>query len=130
MSPQLVHHSAINGRKTALTSAAETSLGATTSSLTVGNVTDSDVASYSVIVTDSSFPQRHQRWATLDIVDAPVITVQPASQTVGVNSNATFIVSWNGSADDIAKGFTKFQWRTNGVNLANTTRYQGVTTTT
>ncbi|MGZ5565666.1 MAG: beta strand repeat-containing protein [Limisphaerales bacterium] len=103
--------------------------GETTSSLTVGNVSDSDLGSYSVIVTDSTIPASvTSASATLDIVDAPVITVQPASQTVGVNTNAQFIVIWNGSSDDIAKGYTKFQWRTNGVNLANTSRYQGVTT--
>ena len=56
--------------------------------LNLNNLTMNDAGSYQVIVTSSV--------ATLAVQWPPVITSQPASQTVGVGSNATFSVTAEG----------------------------------
>jgi len=101
--------------------------GATTTSLTVSSVTAGDVASYDVVVTDSTIPASVTiAAATLDIVDAPIVTSQPVSQTVGSGTNAIFTISWSGS--DPAKTYTTFKWQTNGVNISDGAKYAGTTT--
>ena len=52
---------------------------------------------------------------TLTVTAPPVITGQPASQTVVVSSNASFFVGASGSAP------LSFQWRKNGTNLSGAT---------
>ncbi len=61
---------------------------------------------------------------TISVINAgPTITTQPASKTVNPGSNVTFTVAATGS------GTLTYQWRTNGVNLSNGTKFAGVTTT-
>ena len=55
-------------------------------------------------------------------VNPPVITQQPVSQTNFAGNNVTFTASVTGSAP------LAFQWRTNGVNLANGGNVSGVNT--
>jgi hypothetical protein len=55
-------------------------------------------------------------------VNLPAITQPPLSQTNLAGSNVTFTVTATGSAP------LAFQWRTNGVNLANTGNVSGVAT--
>ncbi|MSU59576.1 MAG: hypothetical protein EXS35_15655 [Pedosphaera sp.] len=62
---------------------------------------------------------------TINVVSpGPTITTQPASKTVAPGVNTTFSVAATGS------GALSYQWRKDGANLANGTKYSGVTGTT
>ena len=62
---------------------------------------------------------------TIDVVTpGPTITTQPQSKTVNPGVNTSFTVAATGS------GPLSYQWRKNGANLSNGTKYAGVTTTT
>ena len=74
--------------------------GATNASLVLSNLSGANVGSYSVVVSDSTsgFNSVTSSVATLTGNFPPVITGQPASQTISVSNNATFTVGANGSA--------------------------------
>ena len=62
---------------------------------------------------------------TINVVNpGPTITTQPASKTVNPGVNTAFTVAATGS------GALSYQWRKNGANLSNGTKYAGVTGTT
>ncbi|MDB6121360.1 MAG: C-terminal target protein [Pedosphaera sp.] len=91
--------------------------GATTDTLTLSNVGQSDAAEYTVAVSNSAGSDTSLA-ATLTVIDPPVITSQPVSVTVGAGSSASFTVTANGTAP------LSYQWRKGGVDIA------GATTTT
>ena len=88
--------------------------GATGPSLTLNSVGASHAGSYVVYITNpagtvGSIP------AVLNVlVSPPVITVQPSSQAVGMNTTATLSVSASGSE-------LVFQWYRNGIPLSSFT---------
>jgi uncharacterized repeat protein (TIGR03803 family) len=89
--------------------------GATTNSLTITGISDSDAASYLVTVNSSSGSVISST-ATLTVINPPLITAQPTNLLLSPGTNAIFGVSLTGSAP-----FFRYQWRFNGTNLLNAT---------
>jgi hypothetical protein len=94
--------------------------GATSSTLTLPSVSDADAAGFRAIVSNP-FGSVTSAVATLTVVDPPVILTQPSSQTNNAGTAATFTVSAGGN-------FLTYQWRKNGLNLANGGNISGATT--
>jgi uncharacterized protein (TIGR02597 family) len=88
--------------------------GATISSYTRSNVQFGDAGSYSVVVTNVAGAVTSAN-AILTVNQAPSITAQPVSQTIGQNADATFSVVVNGSAP------LTYQWRFNAANISGAT---------
>jgi uncharacterized repeat protein (TIGR03803 family) len=88
--------------------------GATTSTLTIMSISDSDAASYSVIVSNSNRSVTSSI-AALTVIDPPVITAQPTSLLLLPGATAVFAVSLGGTAP------FGYQWQFNGTNLLNAT---------
>lgn len=84
--------------------------GATSSTLTIPNFVSANNGAYSVVVSDGMNTQTSYP-ANLKAVGAPVILLQPESQSNRVNDDVTFAVAFEG-----ASGAT-FQWRKNGVDI-------------
>jgi hypothetical protein len=84
--------------------------GATSSSYTISSVSFSDVANYSVVVTNTCNAVASAD-ATLTVNANTVITTEPSAQVVCAGSNANFTVVSNGA------GLT-YQWRKAGVNIS------------
>ena len=87
--------------------------GATTATLSLSNVTQSDAATYRVVVTNSAGSVTSAN-ATLTVVD-PIINTQPQSLAVPAGANATFSVSAVGTAT------LKYQWKKAGVSISGAT---------
>jgi hypothetical protein len=91
--------------------------GATNSTLIIPNVGFDDAGTYKAVVFNS-YGFDISRYATLTVTQPPtipVITNQPASQTVAPGSTVTLTVGYSGN------GPFSFQWRRNGVNLPQAT---------
>jgi uncharacterized repeat protein (TIGR03803 family) len=88
--------------------------GATNSTLTITDISDSDAASYSVIVSNVK-GSVSSAGATLTVVDAPSITAQPTNMVVLTGTVARFAVSATGSASFY------YQWQFNGDSLVGGT---------
>ena len=90
-------------------------LGATNSTLTITNVQSADMASYSVIVSNTSGTVTSSN-ATLTVIGtAPAITTQPTNQIVAVGGTAVFVVVASGVPTPT------YQWLKNGASLLNAT---------
>jgi uncharacterized repeat protein (TIGR03803 family) len=89
--------------------------GSTNSTLTITNVSNSDAANYTVIVSNEYFSILSSI-ATLTVVDPPVITVQPINQLVLLGTNVVLGTSLTGPAP-----FFNYQWEYNGINIVNAT---------
>ena len=89
-------------------------LDATTNFYTVTNAQPADAGIYSVILSNSAGGITSSN-AVLTVATSPLITTNPASQTVNEGDNATFTVS----AIGIAPLF--YQWRFNGTNINDAT---------
>jgi hypothetical protein len=75
-----------------------------------------NAAHYSVVITDATGSQLTSQAATLTITpNPPLITEAPLSQTVVLNSTATFAVSAEGSIP------LTYQWNRNGVAIVGAT---------
>jgi len=83
--------------------------GANNASYTISNIGPADAATYSVVITGTC-GSITSNGATLTVNTAPVITAQPASQSLCTGANVTFTVTATGP------GLT-YQWRKNGVNI-------------
>jgi uncharacterized repeat protein (TIGR03803 family) len=88
--------------------------GATTNTLSITGISDSDAGPYSVILTNSDGSVTSSN-ATLTVIDPPVITGQPANLLVLPGTNVAFGLSLTGTAP------LRYQWRFNGTNLLNAT---------
>ncbi len=87
--------------------------GATAATYSIGAATAGNAGSYTVVVSNSANSVTSSA-ATLTVVAAPVIVNQPAAQSVGVGSSATFNVTATGTS-------LTYQWRKDGNNIAGAT---------
>jgi hypothetical protein len=94
--------------------------GATTNVLKISNVQTNNSGSYTVIVTNLAGSVISSN-AVLTVLSAPVITMQPASQSLAVGSTATFAVTAIGMAP------LSYHWQLNGTNLVNGGHINGAT---
>ncbi|HEV8272575.1 MAG TPA: immunoglobulin domain-containing protein [Chitinophagaceae bacterium] len=97
--------------------------GATSSTLTIANVDNTDVGNYDVVITSTCGTVIISTPATLGVVAPPTITSQPQNQLLCPGSNATFTIVAT------EPGLT-YQWRKDGVNLTNGGNIAGVTSAT
>jgi uncharacterized repeat protein (TIGR03803 family) len=88
--------------------------GATNSTLTITDISDSDAASYSVLLSNATGTVLSSN-ATLTVIDPPIIAAQPPNLLVLAGSNATFGVSLTSSAPAF------YQWQFNSSNLLSAT---------
>ena len=88
--------------------------GADTEALTITSISDSDAASYSVVVSNSIGIVTSAN-ATLTVISPPLITAQPTNLLVLSGTNAAFGVSVSGTAP------FAYQWQFNGTNLFDAT---------
>jgi hypothetical protein len=77
--------------------------GATNATLLLVNVSDANGGSYSVVISNTAGSVTSSV-AALSVIDPPVITTQPAAQSVGLGANVSFQVAASGTPP-----FT-FQW--------------------
>ncbi len=97
--------------------------GSTTRVLTVGNVGPSDLAIYSVTVSNAAGLTATSDGAFLGVIlSPPQIIVPPASQTATVGGTAEFDVNVVGDLP------LTYQWQSNQVNLTNGANVSGATT--
>ncbi len=94
--------------------------GATNATLTLANVSDSDVATYSVIVSDLAGSVTSSN-ATLTVIDPPVVTSQPVSETNLATTTATFAVSATGTTPFTYQWYFGTNVLTNGGNISGAT---------
>ncbi len=87
--------------------------GATNAGYTINNITATDAASYTVVITGTC-GNLTSAAATLTVNTSPAITGQPANLIQCTGTNATFTVTATGSG-------LVYQWRKNGVNIAGAT---------
>jgi len=91
--------------------------GATSSTLTLTGVTTASAGTYTVVVTNSA-GSATSNGAVLTVSPplgaAPVITVQPVSQTVAPGGSVTFTVTATGTSPT-------YQWQKNGVAVGGAT---------
>jgi DNA/RNA endonuclease G (NUC1) len=90
-------------------------VGATSSSLTVNNVTLADMGSYTVRVSNSVGAVTSTAASLVVTGVAPQLVSSPVSITVGAGSSATFTVAALGSPT------LTYQWRKDGMNLTGAT---------
>jgi uncharacterized lipoprotein YddW (UPF0748 family) len=97
--------------------------GASSATLTVSNVSQSEAGVYDVLVSNSDATVTSGQ-ATLTVIDPPLITAAPASQTNNAGSSAMFTVGVSGTAP------FSYQWRKNGVELSDNENINGSATGT
>jgi hypothetical protein len=95
--------------------------GATTANLTVSPLQFSDAGAYTLAVSNAAGSVT-SGVAPLIVTGPPVITAQPAGQTLVVGMNATFNVSASGTQP------LNYQWRRNGTDLVDGLNIFGSTT--
>ena len=105
----------VNGIQTS----GETISGATSNVLTISNVQTNDNGSYSVVITNN-FGSVTSSNAVLE-AGAPVLTIQPQSQTVNVGATVVF------SIDGFGVPPFFLQWYKDGTNLVDGGRISGAT---
>jgi len=88
--------------------------GATSTTLTLANVTDGDAGGYSVVITNVAGAVTSSV-AVLTVLDAPLITSQPASVTIVAGTTAAFTVVASGTAP------LSYQWFKGASALAGAT---------
>jgi uncharacterized protein (TIGR02145 family) len=92
--------------------------GATSSSFSISYAQGSDSGTYTVVVSNGIAPSATSKAAVLTVKPAPgapVITVQPQSQTVTAGGSATFTVAATGTAP------LSYQWQQNGAAIPGAT---------
>ncbi|HTB85104.1 MAG TPA: immunoglobulin domain-containing protein [Candidatus Sulfotelmatobacter sp.] len=97
--------------------------GATSATLILTSVSDSDAAGYTVVLSNAAGSVTSTPPAVLSVIDKPVITGEPQSLTVNATSNATFTVAYMGTSPNI-------QWYKGGTLLPNGVNVSGATSAT
>jgi hypothetical protein len=106
--------------------------GSTTATLTLTGAAIADTGSYNVVVTstlNAVVTTTTSANAALLVNMAPVISTQPANQTVAVGGNASFTVV-AATGPGTSAGTLSYQWRKGTTNLANGGRISGATSAT
>ena len=85
---------------------------ATTASLALNNLQTGDAGVYTVAVTNSCGTTTSPDY-TITMTQAPIITLDPVSQSLCAGATATFTANVSGS--------TSYKWQRNGVDVGNTT---------
>ncbi len=88
--------------------------GATNSTLTISDISDSDAASYSVVVSNAKGSVLSSI-ATLTVIDPPSIAAQPTNLLVLAGTNVAFCVTITGTPP------FSYQWQFNGASVFNAT---------
>ena len=88
-------------------------VGATSATLSLGNVQTADAGSYTVTVTNAAGTVTSNA-ATLTVITPPVISNHPVSATVNQGASASFSVTATGTTPT-------YQWQKDGVDLAGAT---------
>lgn len=88
--------------------------GATRSALTIDFVGTSDLGVYSVVATNA-WGASTSVGAALMLAAPPVITAQPANQTVAARSSVTFVAAAFGAP------FPTYQWKKDGISISGAT---------
>ncbi len=94
--------------------------GATTGNLTITNLQPTDAGNYTLVVTNSVGAVT-SAVAVLTVNGPPSISSQPSPQTIVAGTGAGFNVTASGTAP------LNYQWRLNGVNVANGANVTGAT---
>jgi hypothetical protein len=97
--------------------------GATSPTLTLASVSQSDVANYAVVITNEFGSVTSAPPASLTVIDPPLISVGPASRTNVAGTLATFTVTYSGSTPT-------FAWSKNGSPLSDAGNVSGSSTAT
>ncbi len=95
--------------------------GAATASLSLSNAQPVQAGTYSVVVSNAVGSATSSN-ALLTVLAPPVLTRQPANQSVGEGANVAFTVAATGTAP------LSYQWRFNGANLVDGGSISGATT--
>ena len=98
--------------------------GSTASTLTIHNVTSTNVGSYSVVLSNAAGVLASSNALLTIVPSAPVIVLQPTNQTVLPGAAASFSVATVGNTPYL------YRWQFNGTNLSNSPIYSGVTSNT
>ncbi|HUD83526.1 MAG TPA: choice-of-anchor tandem repeat GloVer-containing protein, partial [Candidatus Saccharimonadales bacterium] len=98
--------------------------GATTSTLTISNISGSDQGNYSVILSNAAGVLASSNAVLTYVKSSPVIVLQPVNQIALPGSTASFSVGAVGNTP------YSYQWQFNGTNLEKSATYSGVTAQT
>ncbi len=120
-SPPLIYQWQHDG--TNLTSKSKNYIGVNTSSLIITNAQTNQSGDYTVIVTNR-YGAATTNVNVLIIPMAPIITVPPTNQTVGVGNTVTFPITAIGTLP------LHYRWQRDGTNLLNKGNFSGVNTNT
>ncbi len=96
--------------------------GSTSSNLTILSITDADVDSYSVVLTNAAGGTTSAH-VNLTVIDPPVITTQPSDILTNIGATITFQTVGTG-------GGLSYTWKRNGTALSNTGNVAGANTAT
>ncbi|MBA4150529.1 MAG: immunoglobulin domain-containing protein [Verrucomicrobia bacterium] len=96
--------------------------GHDTDTLVIDDVQQADAANYTVRVFNNAGSEE-SNVATLTVINPPVITLAPVSQTQNAGQNVTFTAEATGAS-------VSFQWRKNGNNLVSGGNISGATSGT
>ncbi|MFN7138004.1 MAG: immunoglobulin domain-containing protein, partial [Limisphaerales bacterium] len=86
--------------------------GVNTATLTVLNAVHADAGAYELVL--SAYAGAITNAGTLAVIDPPVVTVSPASRSVGVGTNTTFNATVVGTSPT-------YQWRKDGLDIPGAT---------
>ncbi len=98
--------------------------GSATGTLAVGNVTQTNVGAYSVILSNAAGILASSNALLTIVPSAPVIVLQPTNQNVLPGAPASFSVAAVGNTPYL------YNWQENGTNLVNGVNFSGVTNST
>jgi uncharacterized delta-60 repeat protein len=98
--------------------------GATTDTLTLTNIQETDQAAYTVVVSSPEATSVTSRVASLDVLGIPEITQDPVAQTVDFGDTTTFTGAATGATP------LTYQWYYGTTALVNGTGVSGATTNT
>ncbi len=96
--------------------------GTATATLAINNAQTANAGNYSVVVTNL-VGSVTSAVAVVSVLVPPTMTSQPVSQAVTAGTAASFSATASGSAP------LSYQWKLSGVNLANSARMSGATST-
>lgn len=97
--------------------------GVSTATLSISSVSAANVGNYTCITGNTCSGTLVSNAATLSIIQSPIITSQPTSQSICTSAPVSFSVTATGSS-------LAYQWKKDGVVLSNNSNISGVNTST